>query len=528
VSRVEICPICRLTSFACVRTSFHPRLSGIPPNPPDWFSYQRQIPNDVRAQREAASMDALQSTPRHVPGTKYLYSNWGFVLAGHIVEELTDTTWEEVLATRLFEPLDILLNKENVSSFTGAPNNDVAPWGHLGNDQTPCNPSTSSYKCDNPSVMGPAGTFSGPVAAMAAYFAWHIRCHNGDGDNPLILSQNACQELHQPADPSLGEYGYGWICTSRTWADGLTCTHTGSNNLNYYVVWLGFGIDRGFVAFTNGGGRSGSADFAMVDEAVSTAINGPSKCESRIPSSYYASKPTIVEEACAAETSPSCSCVESDVPGSPVMGGRFNLKCENGEVCFCGNGNDIPGNELCSSHTSTRTFDPPFESISSIEDVVMYSRGRDDEVRITLDSCTGSGTDCPFQYTCSMEANGVQCNRCSLCANYTGGFGIEGVTPGISFNCSNIESGATYDLCLDPPSLVTDGVFRFLSDDVCDGMCGATFDQCDGNSDCCSGRCFLDRCRGLFTGGKASAKIGRGRGGAAGRLAGDRRGVRGR
>jgi hypothetical protein len=164
----------------------------------------------------------------------------------------------------------------------------------LGNDQTPCNPSTSSYKCDNPSVMAPAGTFSGPVAAMAAYFSWHIRCHNGDDANPLILSQNACQELHQPADPSLGEYGYGWICTSRPWAGGLTCTHTGSNNLNYYVVWLGFGIGLGFVAFTNGGGRSGSADFAMVDQAVSTAINGPSKCESRIPSSYYASKePTI-------------------------------------------------------------------------------------------------------------------------------------------------------------------------------------------------------------------------------------------
>jgi CubicO group peptidase (beta-lactamase class C family) len=35
---------------------------------------------------------ALLSSPVDTPGMTFLYSNWGYVVAGHIIEELADAT----------------------------------------------------------------------------------------------------------------------------------------------------------------------------------------------------------------------------------------------------------------------------------------------------------------------------------------------------------------------------------------------------------------------------------------------------
>ena len=94
-------------------------------------------------------------------------------------------------------------------------------------------------------VLGPAGTFSGAMSATAASLGFHLRCHNGL-DSSGLLTQAECVALHQPADPSIGTYGYGWVCTSpHPWAggsDNLACNHHGSNTMNYMITWLGFGV----------------------------------------------------------------------------------------------------------------------------------------------------------------------------------------------------------------------------------------------------------------------------------------------
>jgi hypothetical protein len=113
------------------------------------------------------------------------------------------------------------------------------------------------------------------------------RGYNGSYSNDTaspeqnLLPQEACSELHQPANASLAEYGYGWITTTRAWA-----SHTGSNTLNIYTVWLGFDIDRAFVGFTNGAGRF-EDDLAMAEAALRAAIDGKEDCLNRIPSDAY-------------------------------------------------------------------------------------------------------------------------------------------------------------------------------------------------------------------------------------------------
>eukprot|EP00931_Biecheleriopsis_adriatica_P075607 TRINITY_DN49430_c0_g1_i1.p1 TRINITY_DN49430_c0_g1~~TRINITY_DN49430_c0_g1_i1.p1 ORF type:complete len:463 (-),score=36.90 TRINITY_DN49430_c0_g1_i1:115-1503(-) len=251
-------------------------LSGLAPNPPSWWVYQQQHPNDIIAQRAACTADALASAPQVSPGTAYLYSNWAYLVAGHIIERLSGSSWEELMRVRLFAPLGVHLD-EDAAAWTGAPSGPWDPWGHNGDVQTPCNPATSTWGCDNPPILGPAGTFSGPAAATSAYFAWHLRCHNGvlAAAEASPLPQAACRALHKPADSSLSDYGFGWTCVARTWAggdDSLACTHDGSNTINYFVAWLGFGIDRAFLAFTNGAGRSDGADAAMTDAAIGALI----------------------------------------------------------------------------------------------------------------------------------------------------------------------------------------------------------------------------------------------------------------
>lgn len=260
-------------------------LSGIPRDPPFsfYFELQQIEPNDVRAQRRLAAADALQSLPVHTPGSAFSYSNWGFIVAGHIVEELTDLTWEDNIKTRLFSPLGITLG--DATDFTGAPNNNVDPWGHRGVNEIPCNPATSPSMCDSPRVYGPAGTFSGPLAAMAKYFAWHLACHNGSYSNDTtsaeknLLPQKACRELHQAANASVYEYGYGWgTVPGGVW-------HAGSNYWNFYHVELSFDIDRAFVGFTNEHPYDNIT--SMVYEALDAAMNGEQDCQDRIPSDAY-------------------------------------------------------------------------------------------------------------------------------------------------------------------------------------------------------------------------------------------------
>jgi hypothetical protein len=243
-----------------------------------------------------------------------------------------------------------------------------------------------------------------------------------------------------------------------------------------------------------GGTDFTECDLTSTDDSVFETLNFGPDCIERTSSA---------EEGCLEKSlgeNSKCACTESDVPGSPLPGGRFELECDKGEVCHCNQELD-DSIDVCVSHMSNQVFDPLYGSIAFIEDVATYTQGRSDEVRLEMTSCDGDDAGCPFGFTCSMKVNGEDCSSCELCSEYVGGFNEEGVVPGLSFDCSDIEEGATFDLCSDPPTFVLSGVFRFLSDDVCTDVprdCGALFDQCEFSTDCCSGRCAHNKCRTAF------------------------------
>ncbi|MFE6617688.1 serine hydrolase domain-containing protein [Streptomyces sp. NPDC057740] len=84
--------------------------AGLPGLPPDF--YVRALPawrtNPYgRYPAERVTEAFLRHRPRHRPGTRWHYSNFGVAVLGHALAAATGTDWEELLAAQLLRPLGL-------------------------------------------------------------------------------------------------------------------------------------------------------------------------------------------------------------------------------------------------------------------------------------------------------------------------------------------------------------------------------------------------------------------------------------
>jgi CubicO group peptidase (beta-lactamase class C family) len=184
--------------------------------------------------REAYARIALGAALVHPPRGAFLYSNAGFVVAGHVAEVATGKPWEELVTELLFRPLGM-----TSAGFgpPGAPDVYDAPRGHAtGRAIEP------GSQADNPPVLGPAGTVHATLADWAKFVALHLEgCHGDVRVGAITLTRDAFAVLHRPYDGPGQGYALGWVVDRRPWAggDGTTLWHNGSNTLWYCVTWLG-------------------------------------------------------------------------------------------------------------------------------------------------------------------------------------------------------------------------------------------------------------------------------------------------
>ena len=187
--------------------------------------------------------------PDHPPGKTYLYSNVGFVAAGAMLEKITGQTWEELITSRLFEPLGMKSASFGPPSINGAIDQ---PWGHIekSGQQVP-------LQIDNAPVLGPAGTVHLTLDDWARFAALHI---GNSKPKKSLLKPETLIHLHTPLqqfdtqlDPQANPYGFGWINTERPWGAGKVLTHTGSNTTWYATIWLAPNKKAGFIAVVNSG-----------------------------------------------------------------------------------------------------------------------------------------------------------------------------------------------------------------------------------------------------------------------------------
>ena len=169
---------------------------------------------DMRGERRHFVARTLSTAPETAPGTRYAYSNIGYVAAGAMIETVTGLTWEDALRLEVFTPLDL-----GSAGFgpPGRPGVVDQPRGHdaslLGSLQS-VEPGPDA---DNPRVLGPAGTVHISLCDLLRYVAAH-------GTRPTdYLRADLWSELHRSRGD---DYALGW-----TIVDETRLVHVGSNSL---------------------------------------------------------------------------------------------------------------------------------------------------------------------------------------------------------------------------------------------------------------------------------------------------------
>jgi CubicO group peptidase (beta-lactamase class C family) len=177
--------------------------------------------------RDALTAAILNAAPAGAPGTKHVYSNFGYVIAGRMLEIKTGTNWETLMCSELFDPL--LMSSAGFgppAQPLGSSSARPAPWGHAPSKVDP-----GSAGADNPVALGPAGTVHASLADLECYLA--VLLTGGLArDGSRIVSEESLAILLEPV---LDGYGLGWLVGTTT--DGRRYVlHDGSNTMFYSIL----------------------------------------------------------------------------------------------------------------------------------------------------------------------------------------------------------------------------------------------------------------------------------------------------
>jgi CubicO group peptidase (beta-lactamase class C family) len=237
---------------------------GAPAHPPDdiWMRawQQRGTPTEQRLKFMGGMITRRPETP---PGTKFVYSNQGYAIAGAMLERCAGESWEEMMRTMIFEPLGMQ------SAGFGSPGTEDEmdqPWGHIGwYVAKKLEPVPPGPDADNPPAIGPAGTVHCSISDLARYCAFHAA--EGRGGGSTLLQPASFKKLHT-REPN-EDYALGWVVQKRAWGGGDVVMHTGSNTMWYCAMWVAPEKNAAFVAATNA--ASEFADDAC-DEAIKAMV----------------------------------------------------------------------------------------------------------------------------------------------------------------------------------------------------------------------------------------------------------------
>ncbi len=203
--------------------------AGIPKNWRDSDTYKSK---EIKKRRLAILKGNLK-LPATYEIDKFHYSNFGYVIAACMAEQITGLSWEVLMKKRLFDPLGMSsagFGNPNVSKSTDQ------PWGHH-KYLWKWWPSEAYYD----EVIGPAGRIHCSIADWAKFLSLQLTT-----ENP-ILERKYLDKLLE----SVGFYAGGWLVAEHAWVKGITLKHAGSNEIWFAAVLVTPKLDRAFVVATN-------------------------------------------------------------------------------------------------------------------------------------------------------------------------------------------------------------------------------------------------------------------------------------
>ena len=207
----------------------------------NWYGIQREHPNDPIAGRKAV-LEWLLARKRPAE-PRYSYSNIGYCLLGHIVEQVEKQSWEKVIKVKLFIPLEMasagfgpVIGQEELSQ----------PWGHQAKSSVAgvvqgllggsSKANWEPKRIDNAVPLGPAGRCHMEMKDWAKFVSLYA-----SADPPidkLGIKKEVWQKLTRTSVESGMRYAGGWILLDRNWGSGEVLNHAGSNTTWYCVAWV--------------------------------------------------------------------------------------------------------------------------------------------------------------------------------------------------------------------------------------------------------------------------------------------------
>jgi CubicO group peptidase (beta-lactamase class C family) len=246
-------------------------------NPQSWHLKTEPLPQ----QRMDYVKACLSQEPVYPPGTKMVYANPGYVVAGAIAERLTGQSWEELMTQRLFEPLGM----GSVTFGTRDANPPQEPWPHiLSNGRSVA--VVKNTDMDLPTVIGPAGLARCSLedwGKYARFWLQGLREPDKSRGKTELLRPETFRILTTPPDSHTqfesktgGVYASGWRPIQRKWSGGTVFWHSGTNGNNCsYIIMAPHENFAVLVASNRGASAQACEDVAtaLVDELVALHRN---------------------------------------------------------------------------------------------------------------------------------------------------------------------------------------------------------------------------------------------------------------
>lgn len=213
--------------------------AGLPPFEEDEeFETLPALPADARDHRRAFAEHVLTLPPNSPIGAEFRYSNAGFGIATAMIEAATDAAWEDLIAARVWAPLDL-----DAGFGWPASHDPAAPWGHMVREGAlKAHDPADGYELE-PSIA-PAGDVQLP---LPHFFRWlQANCAGLQGQD-FIVQPATLQQIHTPGLRA----GLGWGSSD---IDGLRYSaHTGSAGTFFVVGVISADADRVLAVAANAG-----------------------------------------------------------------------------------------------------------------------------------------------------------------------------------------------------------------------------------------------------------------------------------
>jgi len=236
--------------------------SGLPMHTSDIPGYDSYYTDqrEISEQRQELVEKVLVLTSTTTRGV-YEYNNIGYIIAGAMLERITGNSWEILMKSYLFDPLQM-----EHAEF-GAPDTQghlAQPVGHsLRNDNwIPVDPSIEEI-ADNAPVMGPAGTVHASLDDMGAYIDLHLKGLRGESVDGFLDNQEF-EKLYTPFPDS--DYALGWVVGNQV------IFHNGSNTIWYAVMVVSAEKNIALFMVTNAADIEKGLD-SIADKAIVELMN---------------------------------------------------------------------------------------------------------------------------------------------------------------------------------------------------------------------------------------------------------------